>query len=747
MTIPNQYLEDEVRDGFPVPASIKRVWAVQVKILEIVDAICKKHNIPYYAESGTLLGVVRHGGFIPWDDDLDIVMKRPDYLRFLSIAKDELPEGYGILNYFLEEEYDNYLTRIVNNTSIDRSEKFLSENFGCPYAIGIDLFVMDYLAPTEELLEEQKSLIRKLVSYVSEVKAGNKATIAMLPDYISSIEKKYNFQIDKSKSLFNQLFLLQDKILSLYSSGEYEVSQLGLSPLWVDHQGSVYDKEYFGDPIWMDFETTKIPVPVYYDAILSKKYGGYMKLIRQGSMHGYPFFEDQVKTLEGVWGASIYDYQFSEEIKQILFAPKKSKASEYHDYTDMMCQAYEGFISSFESEQYELALNILEKCQEVAISLGNSIEAKYGEGTKYVTIIEDYCESVYNLHCAIVEGNAEGINEYFSSMGNLTNAIEESIDKDLPTKRIVAILPYKACYWDQLADIWKEESGKENAEVYVIPLPYYERNMVGGIENTREALCEMDGYPVEVKLTNYSSVSLERLHPDVIIFQNPYDNYNSVTTVNPYYYSDRLKNYCDELIYIPYVKVQDFGKEDERAYKNIKDLVLKPGLMYADKILLDSENMRSIYINILSEFAGEDTRELWEQRIEYKQKVNANLEDRKKTLLYYVSASKLLLVKEKGLEKIRRTLDTFKENRDNIQIKWYHTALDDEILRINNPEIYKKYLEIVEEYKHLEIGDYDESEEVNTTTDISTAFYGDPGQVVTSMIVKGKPVMLQNVEI
>lgn len=769
MIIPASYLEDEVRDGFPVPSTIKRAWAVQLIILDKVDAICKKYNIPYYAESGTLLGVVRHGGYIPWDDDLDIVMKRPDYERFLEVAPSELPEGYSLLNIYTEEAYDNYLTRIVNSKEICRTEKFLNENCGFPYVMGIDLFVMDYLAPTKELEEEQKDYIRKLSSYAKLLNDDGASPDAdmmrTIKSYMKQAMDRYGVTVDTSKSLFNQLYLLQDKILSFYNNhteSDKGNKEIGLCPLWVDHPGSRYPDEYFGEPVMMDFEIMQIPVPAYYNAILLKKYGSYMKLVRQGGMHGYPFFADQMETLESVWGKSPYEYVITDDMKKCLLSwrnghereelqtTRDKYIAEYKSYTDILCQAYEGFVGAFEEGQYELALGVLQKCQEIAIVLGTAIEKRFGEGHKTVGIAEKYCEVVYGLYSAVSEGNDDKINSYFQDMAVYTNSLEESIDKDIAARRVVVILPFKARYWSQLEDIYAREDNRDDTDVYVIPVPYYERNMMGQIDNVENALCDQVGYPDGVKIWDYLSVSIDKLCPNAIIFQNPYDIYNSAVTVNPKFYSDRLRTYTDELIYVPYADVADFGSEDGKACRNIKEIICKPGLLNADKVLLRSEKMRGIYIDNLSKFAGADSREIWEQKIELfaSELITGDApSDKKKTILYYVSGSQLLISRENGINKIRRTLEIFKSNKDNIDIRWYHMSLDDEILKQNAPEIYDAYLELVEEYKSLDIGTYDEAEDVEVAMKSSNAFYGDPGRIVTSMIVHGKPVMLQNVDI
>ena len=98
MQIPYSYLEDEIRDGFYIHGMMKRGWAAAIEILEVVDRICKRYHIPYFADAGSLLGAIRHKGFIPWDDDLDICMKREDYNYFLQVVKCELPEQFKVVN-------------------------------------------------------------------------------------------------------------------------------------------------------------------------------------------------------------------------------------------------------------------------------------------------------------------------------------------------------------------------------------------------------------------------------------------------------------------------------------------------------------------------------------------------------------------------------------------------------------------------------------------------------------------------
>lgn len=96
MKFEQDFFSKEIRCGFEIPSLMKRTWAAQMEILQMIIDICDRNGLTYYADSGTLLGAVRHGGYIPWDDDIDIALKRHDYMKLIKILPHELPRGFII---------------------------------------------------------------------------------------------------------------------------------------------------------------------------------------------------------------------------------------------------------------------------------------------------------------------------------------------------------------------------------------------------------------------------------------------------------------------------------------------------------------------------------------------------------------------------------------------------------------------------------------------------------------------------
>lgn len=117
---------------------------------------------------------------------------------------------------------------------------------------------------------------------------------------------------------------------------------------------------------------------------------------------------------------------------------------------------------------------------------------------------------------------------------------------------------------------------------------------------------EGDLYPEYVPVTSYQDYDFAERHPDMIFIHNPYDKYNYVTSVHPFFYSKNLKQFTEQLIYIPYFILNEISPDDKKAVEAMKHFCMASGILYADKVIVQSENMRQIYINVLMEATGKD---------------------------------------------------------------------------------------------------------------------------------------------
>lgn len=136
-----QTIQQDLRERYnPEGSLLRRGQMRMLDILKVVDAICRAHNIPYWLSSGTLLGAVRHGGFIPWDDDLDIEMLREDYLRLLPLLRKELPEQFMVHDKETDRDYPYLYTKVRDKYScIEETYEFKTQHTGC----FIDIFPLE----------------------------------------------------------------------------------------------------------------------------------------------------------------------------------------------------------------------------------------------------------------------------------------------------------------------------------------------------------------------------------------------------------------------------------------------------------------------------------------------------------------------------------------------------------------------------------------------------------------------------
>lgn len=293
MVFTEEYFQGEERGGFYVKPLMKHVWAAQLEILSEIDRICKKHQIQYFAYYGTLLGAVRHQGYIPWDDDMDLGMIRKDYEIFRSYAGTELPEGWFLL------ETQPTVIRIMNSDRIRTDQEFLDRFHGCPYMMGVDVFCWDSVPQDKK--EEKTAVdlfwsIAYLAVYWDEFdEDGRQIWEAAREAGVRNIETITGYHFDWNRPMKEQLAYLADKVASLYwDDGCKEVTRPFLL-----HERSDYriPRSCIEKTIEVPYENTKIPIPEQYDLLLRLDYGdSYMTPMRDYS-HSYPFFQDQVNAL------------------------------------------------------------------------------------------------------------------------------------------------------------------------------------------------------------------------------------------------------------------------------------------------------------------------------------------------------------------------------------------------------------------------------------------------------------------
>lgn len=417
-------------------------------------------------------------------------------------------------------------------------------------------------------------------------------------------------------------------------------------------------------------------------------------------------------------------------------------------------------ISNNLKDNIPASAEILAQCQDASLIVGTAIEETYGEsGKSIVAVLEDYCESLYQI--SIVEDQIEKRKKLAKKAKKQIITIHNEVSQLLPEeKKEVVFLPYKASMWDSLESVWKAAAQDEGCNAYVIPIPYFDRNPDGSLGQMHY---EGGEYPDDVPVTSWEEYSIPERMPDVIYIHNPYDHCNYVTSVHPDFYASNLKKYTDMLVYIPYfIAVNEMVSEH---------FCVTPGVLYADKVVVQSEKVRQTYIKELRKYEKENhckdafgklqdkvlalgspkydkitaeeeyvIPDEWEKRI-----VNQD-GSRKKVILYNTTIDAMLRFRKKMMDKIRRTLEILKDSQE-IVLLWRPHPLLKTTLESMSPELLSTYIQIETQYREQGWGIYDDTADLYRAIALSNAYYGDWSSVVELYKQTGKPIMIQNIEV
>ena len=655
----NEFYEDEVVEGFYVPSMVKKAWGAQMDVFNEVDAICTRHNIAYFADWGSLLGTIRHSGYVPWDDDMDICMKRSDYERFLEFAKDELPKGFKVMNFKNHPNHLFFVARIVGKPRICFEEEHLKRFHGFPYIAGIDLFVLDYVS-VDRSKEEIKSKIAEFVIAAADEIAENRVSSQGAVEYIKQIERYTGVNVPNGlcgEDLRVFLYDIAERLFSMIPENEAD-ALVQMMPYGMYGNKRYFKKELFERSVRLPYGNTSICVPLQYDTVMRQKFGNYMEIHKNWDGHDYPFFKEQHRLL-----LDCLDFEYP----------------------------------AFKSDAQTLKSLKREKCP----------------------------------------------------------------NKDSYS---VVVFPFAPKYWVYLKKMYEHFSEDKNATVYVVPIPYYYKSWD---EQFTDEQYDIDGYPADIQVWDYREFDVAAVCPDKIVIQNPFDEWNTVTSVPRDFYAKRLRECTSELIYVPFFRTYDFNPKLGPDYNNMDYYVSAPGVIYSDKVILWSEEIKRTYIAKLSEFcdceSDAEAMDILNEKIVVSPELIYNFEDEpipdkpgyfsneeKKTVVYFTTISTLAEYGESATEKISSNLKLFDEYLQTLNVVWIAQLCDEENLENISENVRREFLKIRDEYRKksgVSYVDDVKAEDYDAISYYSDAYYGDPSAIALKCKYRGKPVMIQNINI
>lgn len=270
--------------------------AVIIDVLSVFIRICEAQGLRYFCAGGTAIGAVRHQGMIPWDDDIDVFMPRPDYDRFLRLAAQSMPEGYEVLSPYATKDYPMYFAKMCNA----RTTLLENERIPCVFGLYIDIFPLDGACDDVETCYREKRRFKRLMNKLEAVSTHNS-----FGEYVGLLTKRREWGRFAVKTVaFCRRSWLRRWLLKQMDSIAYG-HDYALSSRVVTYSGAyqrqeIYPKAWLETPQMFAFEGLMVNLPHNYDAYLRHFFGDYMTLppVEQRASHHQKVFFDLDKRLD-----------------------------------------------------------------------------------------------------------------------------------------------------------------------------------------------------------------------------------------------------------------------------------------------------------------------------------------------------------------------------------------------------------------------------------------------------------------
>lgn len=294
LQIDDSFFLPESRNGYLISSEMKAVWAVELDLLNEFARVCSVYHLKWFAHAGTMLGAVRHNGFIPWDDDIDVMMPRKDYEMLCSVCKESFSSPYFFQNDDTDMFFCRNYSRLRNSdtTAIQEWEKESS----VPYNKGIfiDIFPYDNI-PDDDVL--YRSEMRRMESLANSVWYYRDIIYFYHPKKGRGLKKRLSYfikhlwfkYIDKTKGNYKRI--LQEHVNLATAHNRERTKRVGemIVPPLGRH---IWNKEWMDGQVYLPFEMLHIPVPSNYEACLRASFGDDWRIPKhQSNYHGLIFFD------------------------------------------------------------------------------------------------------------------------------------------------------------------------------------------------------------------------------------------------------------------------------------------------------------------------------------------------------------------------------------------------------------------------------------------------------------------------
>ena len=268
-----------------IPMALNEIHNSTLEILLFIEKVCREQNIQYFGLFGTVIGAVRHKGFIPWDDDLDIGMKRDDYNKFIEYFETHDTTPFYLDYPMANPKYPFYIVRVC-----DKRYCLKFDNYNYESGLFVDVYPFDAMGNDEDINWWKTIDKRKMHLYRKCLTASCYRSI--FGHGKSPINRLLNVPLIVYSKLLGNLYFFK-KIDLLSKKFNWENSKYVGCPTW-NEKLTIYNKSLFSDVKYVDFETVKLPIPIGYDCLLKQLYGDYMKappLVKQKPQHGYKAYK------------------------------------------------------------------------------------------------------------------------------------------------------------------------------------------------------------------------------------------------------------------------------------------------------------------------------------------------------------------------------------------------------------------------------------------------------------------------